>query len=488
MLGEVVGNYRITGALSAGGMGAVYRAEHTLIGKPAAVKVLLPEWSSNHEIVARFFTEAKATTAIRHPGIVEIFDFGHTPDGRAYLVMELLDGEPLASRLAQVGRIAEPVAVGLMRSMVGALAAAHAAGIVHRDLKPDNVFLVRDPDVPGGERPKLLDFGIAKLADLQPSARATRTGVVLGTPTYMAPEQCRGASNVDARADLYALGCILFEMLAGRPPFAGESAGELMAHHLMTPAEHVRAYAPEVSPAIDLVIAKLLMKPPGDRHASAADLLAALGGVPDDASGRPMALVTPAWLTPVPSLRGPTGALAAATVPTTLSGAATPRPPTIAASSRRGVWIGGGVVAIALGAGAAWFAGRGASAPATNASAPATNAAAPIPSTPAPVTTPSPPLPVPVPVPVPVPETAAATGSGSGAVAGSGSGSGSGAVAGSGSVAGSAPATGSAPAPATASAKPASPPHSSHRPHPRPSPRPSPSTPPPLQPALPPEL
>src|SRR2546423_2489501 len=119
MLGEVFGNYRITGALASGGMGAVYRGEHTLIGKPAAIKVLLPEWSANHEIVNRFFNEAKATTAIRHPGIVEIFDYGHHPSGRAYIVMELLSGEPLSARLARVGRINEAVTVGLVRSIVG---------------------------------------------------------------------------------------------------------------------------------------------------------------------------------------------------------------------------------------------------------------------------------------------------------------------------------------------------------------------------------
>lgn len=308
MLGETVGNYRITGALSAGGMGAVYRAEHTLIGKPAAVKVLLPEWSANRDICNRFFNEAKTTTAIRHPGIVEIFDFGYTENGRAYLVMELLQGEALAARLARVGKLAEPHALGIMRSIVSSLAAAHAAGVVHRDLKPDNVFLVRDPDVPGGERPKLLDFGIAKLADTS-STKLTQTGMIIGTPTYMAPEQCRGAGSVDARADLYALGCILYELLAGRPPFVSDGAGELMAMQLMTPPEPLRAHAPNASPAVEDVVMKLLAKSPADRYASAAELLAALGGTPHDADGRPIALITPAHLSPAP-------------VPTTLSGAA----------------------------------------------------------------------------------------------------------------------------------------------------------------------
>jgi serine/threonine-protein kinase len=412
MLGEVFGNYRVTAALASGGMGAVYRGEHALIGKPAAIKVLLPEWSANREIVNRFFNEARATTAIRHPGIVEIFDFGHHESGRAYLVMELLDGEPLAARLARVGRIAEPVAVGLIRSIVGALAAAHRAGIVHRDLKPDNVFLVRDPDVPGGERPKLLDFGIAKLGEGPAgttNVRATRTGMVLGTPTYMAPEQCRGAGTVDARADLYAIGCIFFEMLAGRPPFVGEGAGELMAAHLMTAPERVSVHAPEVSAVVADVIARLLEKAPEARYASANELLVALGGTPADAEGRVMALVTPAMLTPV-------------TVPTTLGGAASQSSPRGTAigggKSRR--WIGavGGAIAAAGIAVGVWIgAAGGSSTPSTSTSTTTTASTSTVPTTstttststvaakPVPAAAPVP-VPVPVPPPVAVPEPA----------------------------------------------------------------------------------
>jgi serine/threonine-protein kinase len=310
MLGEVFGNYRITGALSAGGMGAVYRAEHALIGKAAAVKVLLPEWSANTDVVNRFFNEARTTTAIRHPGIVEVFDFGHHASGRAYLVMELLDGEPLSDRLERVAHLDEAVAVGFVRSITSALTAAHAAGVIHRDLKPANIFLVRDPDVPGGERPKLLDFGIAKLADGRPaSVGMTQTGMVLGTPTYMAPEQCRGSGTIDARADLYALGCVFYEMLTGRPPFVADGMGELMAAHLTTVPDRVRVHAPWIGPVVDDIVMKLLAKSRDDRFASAKELLDALGGAAQDASGRPLALVTPIRL-------------AAAQAPTTLSSAA----------------------------------------------------------------------------------------------------------------------------------------------------------------------
>jgi serine/threonine-protein kinase len=309
MLGETVGNYRITGALSSGGMGAVFRAEHVLIGKPAAVKVLLPEYSSNRDIIARFFNEARATTAIRHPGIVEIFDFGHHASGRAFIVMELLEGESLASRLARDGRVPEPIAVGLARSIAGSLTAAHAAGIVHRDLKPDNVFLVRDPDVPGGERPKLLDFGIAKLTAGSGAGSGTRTGALMGTPAYMAPEQCRGAGDVDARADLYALGCILYEMVCGAPPFTGEGPGEVMAGHLLLEPPPPRTLAPALSPAVEDVIVRLLAKQPRDRFATADEVIAALGGRPRDADGRAVPLMTPVALTPMQT-------------PTTLGGAA----------------------------------------------------------------------------------------------------------------------------------------------------------------------
>jgi len=286
MLGETVGSYQITALLSVGGMGSVYTATHALIGRAAAVKMLLPEFSQNRDIVQRFFNEAKATAAIRHPGIVEIFDFGYHSSGQAYLVMELLHGEPLSARFARDKILPEETSILLMRSIVGALGAAHARGIVHRDLKPDNVFLVHDPDVPLGIRPKLLDFGIAKLTDNQHTANATRTGVVMGTPTYMSPEQCRGSGTVDARADLYALGCILYEMVSARPPFVAEGSGELIAHHMMTQPDPPRAWNPNVSQALEEIILKLLAKNPADRYQNANELLIALGGRPVDEAGR----------------------------------------------------------------------------------------------------------------------------------------------------------------------------------------------------------
>src|SRR6185503_3797440 len=164
-------------------------AEHSLLGRPAAIKVLLPELSQKQEIVRRFFNEARAATAIRHPGIVEVYDFGWTPDGAAYIVMERLEGETLARRAARA-RLSWHAALAIGRQIAGALSAAHAKGIIHRDLKPENIFMIRDPEVPGGERIKLLDFGIAKLATGTSNVK-TQTSAVMGTPTYMSPEQCK---------------------------------------------------------------------------------------------------------------------------------------------------------------------------------------------------------------------------------------------------------------------------------------------------------
>jgi serine/threonine-protein kinase len=180
-------------------MGAVFLAEHTTLGKKAAVKVLLPEYSVSTDIVNRFFNEARSATMIRHAGIVDIYDFGKHNNGSAFIVMELLDGESLADRLRREKRLDEALVIDVTRQVAAALAAAHAKGIVHRDLKPDNVFLVPDATIPCGLRAKVLDFGIAKLAG-DHGGMKTQTGAVMGTPAYMAPEQCRGAGNVDAFA------------------------------------------------------------------------------------------------------------------------------------------------------------------------------------------------------------------------------------------------------------------------------------------------
>jgi eukaryotic-like serine/threonine-protein kinase len=275
--GSVLGSYRILGELSTGGMGTVYRAEHVLLGRPAAVKLLRPDLTTNDALVQRFVNEAKAVTACKHPGIVEVYDFDYTPDGRAFFVMELLEGEPLARRLARM-RLTEPEATAFAHGIASALKAAHRVGVVHRDLKPDNIFLVPDPDG-GPDRTKVLDFGIAKLADPSPSSRRnTQTGTLIGTPLYMAPEQARAAGAIDHRADLYSLGCILYHMLAGRPPFVAEGGGEIIALQMFGQVEPPSRLA-TVTPEMEQLVLRLLEKDPADRLQNAGELVLALAGL-----------------------------------------------------------------------------------------------------------------------------------------------------------------------------------------------------------------
>ncbi len=275
MIGEVFGSYKLLDRIGEGGMGAVYRAEHVVLGRTVAMKVLLPELSRSPEALDRFFAEARTLAGLHHPGIVAVQDFGHLPDGRAFLVMEILEGEPLSERLLRVTRLPEGQAIALCRQAAGAVSAAHARGIVHRDLKPDNLFLVQDPDVPGGERVKVLDFGIAKLGGGTGGVK-TREGVIIGTPRYMAPEQCR-AQPVDHRADLYALGCVLFEMLSGRPPFVADDAVAVLTAHVLDAPPTLAAVGVTVSASCEGLVRDLLAKSPDDRPASMEAVLERLG-------------------------------------------------------------------------------------------------------------------------------------------------------------------------------------------------------------------
>jgi len=208
MIGQIVGSYFIQAKLGEGGMGVVWAAHHMALGRRVAMKMLLPQYSANRDMVDRFFSEARIASSIEHAGMVGVYDFGHHSDGCAYIVMEFLEGETLTAFLARAGgKLPPDLVMAIGRQIASAVGAAHQKGIVHRDLKPDNVFLVADAEVAAGMRAKVLDFGIAKLmADAKPGSMRTRTGVLMGTPVYMSPEQCRGAGAVDARADIYSLG------------------------------------------------------------------------------------------------------------------------------------------------------------------------------------------------------------------------------------------------------------------------------------------
>jgi serine/threonine-protein kinase len=360
VIGHVIGNYRIVRELGRGGMGMVYGAEHTQLGRPAALKMLLPQMSADTGIVQRFFNEARAASAIDHPGIVEVFDFGTHTDGRAYIVMELLKGESLEARLSRAP-MTSGEASNIVAQVAGALAAAHARGIVHRDLKPDNIFLVPNELVAGGTQVKVLDFGIAKLAGEQGGGMKTQTGAVIGTPAYMSPEQCMGRSDIDHRTDLYSLGCVLYHMLTGRPPFLSEhGTGMILAAHMRDPVVDPRSLAPVPEPLAQIAT-KLLEKEPGARFQTATDLRNALvsAGAAMPPTKPPAALGTADTMAPGQGPVSGYGATAYVTgAATTNSGAAAQaitKPPTLApAKKKTGLWIGLALVA-AAGAGAAAF-------------------------------------------------------------------------------------------------------------------------------------
>jgi tRNA A-37 threonylcarbamoyl transferase component Bud32 len=314
-------------------MGTVWLAEHAMLDRRAAIKVLHPEYSNSPAIVTRFFNEARAATSIADPGIVQIFDFGQHSDGSAYIVMELLDGEPLDRRLARSGALGVTEALRIMRQVASTLGAVHARGIVHRDLKPENVFIVRDPEVAGGERAKILDFGIAKLMG-EHAGMKTSTSAVMGTPMYMSPEQCRGAGLVDQRSDVYALGCVLFSLLVGRPPFDSEGVGEIIAMHLREPPPAPSSVRPGIPPEVDQLVLRCLAKDPAQRFAHAGELAIALGSLVGSS--------------PQISAIRPSAAYAVASLPTTLSSAmgASSAVAPARGSRRAAVLVGAGAVAV----------------------------------------------------------------------------------------------------------------------------------------------
>jgi serine/threonine protein kinase len=276
VIGERYGNYQALSLLGEGGMGAVYLAEHPGIGRRVAIKVLRKEMDHDPQLLTRFLNEARAANAIRHPNIIEVLDSGTTERGASYLVMELLEGESLSARIKRLARLDERSAIEIAMQTAAGLGAAHAKGIIHRDLKPDNLFVIPEESDAARERVKILDFGIAKLHMLAGDSLKTRTGTLMGTPVYMSPEQCLGTKEVDHRSDIYSLGIIIYEMLAGRTPFVSEGFGELLSMHLHEMPGSLRALAPQVTAEVEFAVMRMLAKKPDERYQSMADVRAAL--------------------------------------------------------------------------------------------------------------------------------------------------------------------------------------------------------------------
>jgi serine/threonine-protein kinase len=304
-IGRVLdGKYRLEAILGHGGMGSLYRATHIMLGKPVAVKLIKPDLVTSPDIVARFQREARAASNLNHPNIVTVHDLGQADDGTLYIAMELIDGPSLKDVIRSSGPMPTARIVAILGDVAGALALAHSHNIIHRDLKPQNIMLASGT----GRRQiaKLLDFGIAKTFD-DSSTQLTRTGFTLGTPQYMAPEQAAG-TEVDARADLYSLGVILYEMLTGEVPFTDPSTPALLVK-LMTEAPEPpsrRRPGAAVSPALEAIALRCLEKDPARRFDSAGAFADALSrvdaGVEQTAVTQGPTLVLPSTPAPAPSM------------------------------------------------------------------------------------------------------------------------------------------------------------------------------------------
>jgi eukaryotic-like serine/threonine-protein kinase len=276
----VADRYRVIKKLGEGGMGSVYLAEHVVIEKKLALKVLAPELARRSDLVARFLQEARSASRIGHENVIDIMDFGQSPDGLVYISMEFLDGKDLGEIVRSKGAMEWKDARGIVLQICRALRAAHDKGIVHRDMKPENIFLIQREGQP--HFVKILDFGIAKVMGLDPNGpRLTRTGMIFGTPEYMAPEQAEG-KDTDHRADIYAVGCIMYHLITGQTPFVAESFMTMLTKHLMEEPVAPSARRPDlvITPEMDALILKALEKDREKRWQSMAELLEAVGVCP----------------------------------------------------------------------------------------------------------------------------------------------------------------------------------------------------------------
>jgi serine/threonine-protein kinase len=388
-------------------MGSVYLASHVGLGRDVAIKFLHAELLSRDDVVGRFYREAQAAAAIRHKNIIEVFDVGMSPQGEPFLVMEYLEGESLAGLLKRVGPLNLGAVCAVMEPALQALQAAHRKGIVHRDLKPDNIFLAYQQ----GEPPvvKIIDFGISKFTQGELDKWRTKTGSVMGTPAYMSPEQARGSAGLDHRTDLYSMGTILFEMLTGALPFAGNNFAEYLSAMLIDDPRAPQSLCAGFPSDAEPIVRKALAKSPDQRFQSATEMLEALAALPSyDARQERLTLLAStvevrgfaagdlgqALSGPGRSAGGKSGStriLGASTVPT---------------GARPWRWVGLGLALVAMAAGAALWLRKPTKAP-----APSAPIASPtMPSLPvAPPPAPSPPAPaaeLPTAAPTPPSETA----------------------------------------------------------------------------------
>ncbi len=271
----VDGKYRIDGIIGVGGMGVVYRAEHTKIARQVALKMLLPEYIVYPDLVARVEREARTAGQIEHPNVVSIVDLGSTPDQGPYIAMELLRGQELATTVERAGgRLDAAEAVDIMRQVLAGLEAAHKKGVIHRDLKPENIFLTQQED--GARVVKVLDFGISKLRDDSQLSSLTRTGTVMGTPQFMAPEQAAGARDQDVRIDLYATGAVLYAVLCNGLPFEAENYNLLINEILNKPPIPILSRNPSLDPRLAAIVMKSIAKKPEQRFQTARGMSEAL--------------------------------------------------------------------------------------------------------------------------------------------------------------------------------------------------------------------
>jgi eukaryotic-like serine/threonine-protein kinase len=370
------GRYEIEHVLGQGGMGVVVRARHVHLDEHVAIKVLLPEYAGDEGLVGRFLREGRAATKIRDEHVCRVIDVARADSGLPYMVLELLVGEDLGQLVDRSGPLPVDRAVDYVLQSCEALTRAHALGIVHRDIKPENMFLTRSSA--GEPLVKILDFGISKMRDPDAEKKAgvvTTAQAVLGSPCYMAPEQMRSARDVDARADVWSLGAVLFHLIAGRPPFLADSLPELFAAVLGAPAPHLSALRAEAAPGLSDIVGRCLVKDPAARCPSVAELARAIAPYGSESgrasAARIVSTSSPSLVTTASAseavLRDSPGLVTSHRTQPAWTSAET----TMSGMPRRAVVLGAGALLVCVGAGALWVVGSPSRSPGAPANAPA---------------------------------------------------------------------------------------------------------------------